>query len=199
MELLIATKNPGKAAEIREIFEGLEGQFKLLSLLDFDVSEDFLEDENSFEKNALGKAQFFFDLLGIPAMADDSGILVEALKGELGVKTRRWGAGERATDEEWMEYFLRRMDGEENREARFVCAAAFVSDEHQKVFLGETMGHLERELKAPLHPGIPLSSLFVPEGHEEVYSALPIDQKNAVSHRGKAFQELKNFLTQSLC
>lgn len=195
MKLLIATKNPGKFAEIREMLEAFEADF--VSLMDVGITDDFPEDGENFEENALGKARFYSQLSGLPAVADDSGIFVEALADELGVKTRRWGAGEQASDEEWLEHFLRRMEGETNRRAEFVCAAAYVGPRGEHSFMGETLGVLTHAPEAPVKPGIPLSSVFKPEGYDKVYAALSTAEKNQLSHRGKAFSKLLTFLNNA--
>ena len=127
-------------------------------------------------------------------MADDSGIFVEALAGELGVKTRRWGVGEAATDEEWLDHFLKRMEKENNRSAHFICAAAYCGPRGELVFMGDTRGMLTHSPQVPVKPGIPLSSVFMPEGYDKVYAALAPHEKNSLSHRGKAFAQLLHFL-----
>lgn len=192
MKILIATKNLGKFEEIKEVLGTLEAE--LVSLSDLGIDADFLEDGKRFEENALGKARFYAQLSGLPTVADDSGIFVEALANELGVKTRRWGAGESASDEEWLEYFMKRMETEENRNARFVCAAAFAGPQGEVVCVAETSGALSTQVEAPIKTGIPISSIFKPQGHDRVYAALTPEEKNALSHRGKAFQKLLNHL-----
>ena len=123
MKILIATGNAGKLAEIQEFLGDIEG-IEFVSLKDIDYQgEDCEETGKTFAENALQKAQFFSEQTGMVTLAEDSGIIVEALKGELGIKTRRWGAGANATDEEWLEVFLERMKNEENRNAQFFCAA----------------------------------------------------------------------------
>ncbi len=193
MTILIASHNPGKFKEIAEILAPLGLQAK--SLADLEITEEFEENEDSFEANAMGKARFYSQLTGLPTFADDSGIVVTALEGELGVKTRRWGAGAKASDEEWLEFFLRRMESETDRSARFVCAAAYVATEKEWVELGEVSGLLAEAPEEPLEPGIPLSSVFIPEGYDKVYMALLKEgKKHEISHRGKAFQKLLNRL-----
>ncbi len=192
MKLLIATKNPGKFEEIREMLEGSDAEF--VSLADVGITEDFPEEGSTFEENAIGKARFYSDLSGLPAVADDSGLFVEALADELGVKTRRWGAGEKASDEEWLDFFLKRMEREANRRAKFVCAAAYYGPQGEHIFMGETLGELTLEPAAPLKAGIPLSSVFMPVGYSTVYAALTAGEKNTLSHRGKAFTQLLTFL-----
>lgn len=195
MKILIATKNSGKFQEIKELLQTLP--VESLSLLDLEIAEEFLEKGESFEENALAKAVFYFEKSGLPTLADDSGILVEALAQELGVKTRRWGAGETASDIEWLDYFMERMRNEKNRKAKFVCAAAYAGPRGQQVFLGETKGAITETVEAPLRSGIPLSSVFKPAGHKSVYAALPPEEKNRLSHRGKAFKKLVHFFWES--
>jgi XTP/dITP diphosphohydrolase len=89
---------------------------------------------------------------------------------------------------------MKRMANESNRKAHFVCAAAFAHGDHEHLILGETHGELELQIQAPLISGIPLSSVFKPVGAEKVYAALSVEEKNQLSHRGKAFAELKRHL-----
>lgn len=192
MKVLIATHNPGKFDEIRGFLKGFS--WEVVSLENLGIHEEFVEQADSFEENALGKARFYRELSGLPTFADDSGIFVEALKGELGVKTRRWGAGEQASDEEWLSFFLKRMEREENRRAHFICAAAYSAPDEERVCLGDTVGTLCLEAQVPLKAGIPLSSVFLPEGCAKVYAALSLEEKNALSHRGKAFKNLISLL-----
>lgn len=192
MKILIATKNPGKFKGIRETLEAFEAEF--VSLEDLGITEDFEELGESFSEIALGKARFYNELSGLPTVADDSGLFVEAIADELGLKTRRWGAGANATDEEWLRVFMERMASEMNRTAEFVCAAAYVSGDAEEVFEGRTAGVITHEVEAPLHAGIPLSSVFKPEGYDRVYMALSTEEKLKVSHRAKAFSKLLNFL-----
>jgi len=195
-KLLIATANRGKFDEIRVALNGMP--FEIVSLLDLGVDTELEETEETYEGNALLKARHFSGLTGFPALADDSGIVVDALKGELGVKTRRWGAGEKATDEEWIDFFMKRMEefSGEQRSAKFVSVVAFVDGQVEKTFLGETLGVITDELEAPLKVGIPLSSCFRHDGSDRVYSALSDEEKNRFSHRGKAVMEVRRWLEE---
>ena len=195
MKLLIATRNPGKFEEIRAMLGGLGFKgFEFCSLADLGLDVECEETGTSFEENALIKARFYSKLSGMPTVSDDSGLVVDVLKGELGVKTRRWGAGEKASDEEWLDFFMKRMQGEENREAEFLCAAAYVNGDAEHVSFGETRGRITEEIEAPVKLGIPLSSVFCPQGYAKVYAALTPHEKNELSHRGKAFAALKLYL-----
>lgn len=191
-ELLIATKNPGKFNEISEVLSGLPFELVFLGNLDVD-DEDFVEDGETFAENAYKKARYFADKLAMPALAEDSGIMIDALEGELGLKTRRWGAGEHANDEEWIEYFMNRMENEKERGAKFVCSSCYLSGDTELYFEGETSGVITAKLMAPIKEGLPLSSCFLPEGCEKVYAALSEEEKNRVSHRGKAIREVRSF------
>ncbi|MFT7184541.1 MAG: XTP/dITP diphosphohydrolase, partial [Oceanicoccus sp.] len=174
---------------------------KFFSPADLGITEDFDEEGGeSFEENALGKARFYGRRAAkMIVVADDSGLTVDALEGELGVKTRRWGAGETASDEEWLDFFMNRMERESNRKAAFVCAAALrFPDCSEEVFTKGTPGSICTEQKAAIKAGIPLSSVFLPDGYDKVYASMTDEEKNKLSHRGKAFAEILNYLkTQS--
>lgn len=197
-KLLIATTNIGKFGEIKEVIGDLDFELYHLHFEEFAEAmsaDDFDETGATFEENAEQKAVHYHGLFGFPTIGEDSGIIVDALEGELGVKTRRWGAGATATDEEWIEHFMNVMKDKEVRTARFICCAAFIDGPGEVIlFRGETEGEITRDLEAPLMPGIPLSSCFRPKGCDKVYSALNENEKNQLSHRGKAFHELKNHL-----
>ena len=191
-ELLVATSNPGKYREMMEVLQPLEAEgFKFHFLKDLGIKADDLEESGeTFRENAFIKAKYFFDKTGMLTLAEDSGILVDALPGELGVKTRRWGAGEHASDQEWIDHFMERMESEEQRGAKFVCCACLLGEELEDYFQEETRGLITRELLAPIMPGIPVSSCFMAEGEEKVYAAMNENEKNAISHRGKAMKSL---------
>lgn len=202
MKLLIATKNPGKFTEISEILGSLPIQ--LLSLADLKVYADVEEHGLTHEENAILKVCYFFEKRKIPTLGEDSGIYIDAFPGELGVQTRRWGGLANATDREWVEYFLEKMKKLplEKRTARFVCHVALILDEKSFedpfLFAGETYGMITETLEAPMKPGIPISSCFRPEGFKKVYAALTLEEKNKVSHRGKAITKVRDFLKENL-
>lgn len=196
MKLLLATSNQGKLTEMREALDGLG--LDLLDLSHVSVIEVPAETGATYEENAVIKAKHFFEATGHPTVADDSGIIIDALKGELGVQTRRWGAGADATDEEWIEYFLNRMKQESNKRATFLCTLAHVDRDGQvHVFDGACEGVITDELEADYLPGLPISACFRPDGEEYVFSALSLEQKNRTSHRGRALRQLRDFLARS--
>ena len=195
-ELLVATTNPGKFDEIGECLTGLD--FKLYSLKDLGFDgRDIVEDGETFSANAYIKAKHFYDKTGMLTLGEDSGILVDALEGELGVKTRRWGAGENANDDEWIEHFMKVLKDVPlgRRGAKFICSSCLLGPEVEEYFEGETPGMITEELMAPIVAGIPISSCFVARGSEKVYAAMSLEEKRVVSHRGRAMKKLRRHLS----
>jgi len=197
MHILLGTNNEGKVIEIREALSGLE--IILQTPEDLSITETPQETRNTFQENAAQKAQFFFDRTGIPTLADDSGIVIESLQDELGVHTRRWGAGPAASDEEWIAYFLKRMKEEQNKRASFLCHLAFIDKNGRlHAFEGRCDGMITDTLEADYLPGLPISACFKPEGYNKVFSALSLKEKNETSHRGRAIEAFRSFLGKDL-
>lgn len=196
MKILVATHNGGKLREILEVVGDLPAEF--VSLKDIGISEDVEETGATHEENALLKAKFYHSKTGLPTIGEDSGIYVDAFPGDFGVYTRRWKGLHAAGDDEWIRVFLEEIAKiqPEKRTARFVCCAAYYPGAAAQPIMvrGETTGIITAELRAPLIPGIPISSCFIPDGYSQVYAALTVSQKNVVSHRGKALSELKQKL-----
>ena len=194
-KLLVATHNPGKFVEIKRQLTDLG--IEVVSLKDVGIDQDFEETGNTFEDNARGKARFYYKLAGIPTIADDSGLEVDALGGEPGVKSRRW-PGYEAGDQELLDLLVNKLKGVpwEKRTATFIATAVIIDGDKEIVTRGENRGKIGLKLACPIKPGIPWASIFYPEGHDKVFSQLSIDDKNKISHRGKALdkviKELKN-------
>jgi XTP/dITP diphosphohydrolase len=163
------------------------------------ITENPAETGKTFAENALEKAYFYYGRSNLPTLTDDSGIVVEAIKNELGLHTRRWGAGPDASDEEWIQFFINRMKREPNRKARFVCSLAHIDgDGLLHMFEGTCEGTITDDLEAEYLPGLPISACFKPEGFDKVFSALSVEQKNRISHRGKAVQQFSSYLRELL-
>lgn len=193
MKLLLATTNAGKLTEMREALDGLG--LELLDVSDVKTVGEPQETGTTFAENAAQKAHHYFAETGLPTVADDSGIHVEALEGELGIHTRRWGAGPQASDAEWIAHFLERMKKEKNKRAQFVCTIAHVDREGRlQLFDGTCEGVITDALEADYLPGLPISACFRPDGEEYVFSALNLEQKNRTSHRGQALKRFRKFL-----
>jgi XTP/dITP diphosphohydrolase len=193
MQLLLGTNNRGKIMEMTEVLSELP--IKLLTPSSLTINAEVDENGTTFQENALLKARHFHRHSKLPTVADDSGIVVDALKNELVVQTRRWGAGASASDEEWISHFLERMSKEGNKNARFLCCLAYIdADGREHIFEGSCNGTITQTLEATYLPGLPISACFRPNGFPCVYSAMSIEQKNSTSHRGKALLKLKSFL-----
>lgn len=192
-KILVATRNFGKYKELMEVLEELP--FKFVSLNDEHIEGDVEESGDTYEANAILKAEHFGRLANLPTIADDSGIIIDALAGELGVQTRRWGAGADATDEQWLNFFLHRLAAEDNRRAEFISVVALYRPNKETLtFRGECIGEILAEPQVEPEQGIPLSAVFLPEGKEQVFSALSKNEKNEISHRGKAIKQCHDYL-----
>lgn len=187
LQLVIASSNKGKTAEIRELLSGFPVQVKNLS--DFGPIPPVVEDGLSFEENAFKKASFTARVLGLPALADDSGLCVEALGGAPGVFSARY-AGENATDEKRCDYLLSEMKGESNRNAAFHCVLSLA------VPMGVALTYEARcEGMIAEFPsgtkGFGYDPIFFYPPLNKTFAQLTSEEKNQVSHRGKALGELR--------
>lgn len=193
MQLLLGTGNKGKIKEMSDALAGLS--LSIVTPDNMGITDKPDETGTTYAENAIQKAQFYFDRAHIPTLADDSGIVVDALQNELGIHTRRWGKGPDATDYKWIEFFLERMSREENRRARFLCTLAYIDAAGElHTFEGSCDGVITAELEADYLPGLPISACFKPDGYDKVFSALSVDEKNQISHRGRALQTFSVFL-----
>jgi XTP/dITP diphosphohydrolase len=189
MDLLIGTSNPSKLREYNVILAEIPA-LRLLSLRD--VGLDSLEIDEPFDTfagNAIHKVKVYTQASGLPAFADDSGVVVDALDGRPGVYSARYGG---PTDRDRYMKLLGELEGveEAQRTARFICVAA----------LAEPSGSLETaegvvEGKIAFAPGENLNgfgydAVFIPEGYDAVFSTLPPGEKNNISHRGRAAKGL---------
>ena len=182
MKLVLATHNAHKVEELRKILgPSLDG----IELVAYDGPEP-VEDGETFEANALIKARAAAAHTGLPAIADDSGIAVAALGGAPGIHSARY-AGTRS-DADNVALLLQNLRGEANRDAAFVCAAAFVSGQTEHVLRAEWEGTV---LEQPAGPnGFGYDPIFKPAGLSVSSAELRPDEKNAISHRSLAFAEL---------
>ncbi|AWB88739.1 RdgB/HAM1 family non-canonical purine NTP pyrophosphatase [Salinibacterium hongtaonis] len=180
--LVLATHNAHKVVELRRILGTLlEG----IELVAYDGPEP-VEDGETFAANALIKARAAHRHTGLPVIADDSGICVEALGGAPGVHSARY-AGTR-DDADNYRLLLKNLGDSENRAADFMCAAAFVNDDVELVEVGVWKGTI---LQAPAGDGgFGYDPIFQPEGLDVASAQLSADEKNAISHRSRAFTAL---------
>jgi XTP/dITP diphosphohydrolase len=191
-ELLVATGNRGKLVEIRELL-GDKVQ-KLYSLADFPGLPQIIEDGESFAENAIKKASQIAGLVNMPVLADDSGLVVSALKGEPGVYSARY-AGEGATDAGNNGKLLRALSDvpKDRRDAAFRCVIALcMPDGTCTTFDGELRGEIGFGLQGV--GGFGYDPLFIVPGFGKTLAELPLEVKNAISHRAKAMEKFLDFL-----
>lgn len=188
MTLVIATRNKGKTAEIRDLLKGFPVDIKNLD--DFGPLPPLKEDGNTFDENAYQKASFAAKILGLPALADDSGLLVEALDGAPGIHSARY-AGENATDEQRYLKLLEEMKGKSNRNAAFECVISIaVPTGPALTYVARCQG-LITERPAGSN-GFGYDPIFFYPPLNKTFAQLTREEKSRVSHRGKAFAELKD-------
>jgi XTP/dITP diphosphohydrolase len=190
MRVLLATRNAGKIDELRQILAEAAPHVELVGLDAVDEYPETPETELTFAGNALLKARDGVKHTGLPTIADDSGLAVDALNGMPGVLSARWAGGKK-DDAANNALLLDQLSdvGDDQRTARFVCAAAIVwPDGRELVVHGEMPGRVIREPRGA--NGFGYDPLFVPDGFELTSAELSAAEKNAISHRGKAFREL---------
>lgn len=193
-KIIFATHNPGKVEEIKNILVDLN--INILSADEAGVCEDVVEDGKTFEENAIKKVNFVGEKTNEWSMADDSGICVDALNGQLGVYSARW-AGENAPSEEWVKLLLSKLDGvpEDRRTAWFETSAVLRSPNGKCwTFVGKVYGRIALELRGVIHPRLPYDVVFIPNGDGRTFSEMSPEEKNSISHRGLAFDKLKKFI-----
>ena len=196
-KLLIATKNPGKFLEFKEIFKELGLEIELVSLKDLGIEQKMEEIGKNFEENAIQKAEFYHDLSELLTLADDGGLEIDCLNGEPGVKSRRW-PGYEATDEEMIQIALEKLKGvpREKRGAqlRTVVGLVFPGDEKVYTFEGILRGHIAETPTTQRVAGYPFRSIFIPEGQEKYLGELSL-----VAHRKQAIEKALPIIKKHLC
>lgn len=190
-KICIASGNKGKIKEIELFLTGLNIQFSLL--LDTPNITDIQETGKTFEENAFIKAKAVFDIVNIPVLADDSGLEVDYLLGAPGVYSARY-AGQNSGDKQNCEKLLKELEGIEhqNRSARFRCKLLLYNGMDKNYFDGVCEGYITTYPRG--NNGFGYDPLFLPDGYSETFAELDPETKNKISHRGKAFIKLREYL-----
>lgn len=191
MKLILASGNQGKLREFREILEPLGVEIVSQAQAGYDL--DVEETGETFEENAYLKASAVCSASGLPAVADDSGLCVDALGGAPGVHSARFGGGKSWTDEQKYMYLLEKLSGVSDRGARFVsCVCCVFPNGDVLRARGECPGRL---LQAPEGSGgFGYDPVFAPEGYEGSFASLGEDVKNRISHRARALAAFRKEL-----
>lgn len=190
-KLLLSSGNRDKFRELSARLSEIP-DVELMSPSDFGISLDVTEDGATLEENPLLKADSFFRLLGIPALADDTGLFVDALGGAPGVYSARY-SGDGATYESNRMKLLKELSGIVDRGAEFRTVICIASGPGEHIFFeGKCRGMINSEERGS--GGFGYDSLFIPEGFEQTFAEMPPELKNRISHRGKALDLLTGYL-----
>ena len=200
--ILLASRSPGKLRELVPLFEASGFSVTDLVRIGLEPSdeEDDIERFETFEENALAKARYFYEVSGgIPTVADDSGLEVHALGGSPGVRSKRWSGradldGQRLDDANNAR-LLAALESSDDRSARYVCAAAFVSRSDEIVVRGITEGEITREPRGT--GGFGYDPYFQSSDLGRTFGEASREEKERVSHRGRAFHALLDQLSAS--
>lgn len=186
--LVLATRNLGKTKEIRDLLKDFPIEIKNLD--DFGTISKIEEDGDSFDDNAFKKASWTARMLGLPTMADDSGLEVEALGGAPGIRSARY-AGPDATDQENYMKLLKEMEGKDNRAAAFTCVISIaVPSGVALTYEGRCEGLITESPQG--NQGFGYDPVFFYPPLKKTFAQLSVEEKNRVSHRGKALAEIKD-------
>jgi len=195
-KLLIATHNPGKLGEYKLLLEDLNLQ--LFSLKDLKIEKEAKEDGKTYRENAIKKARFYSGLTALPVLADDGGLEIDCLKGEPGLKSRRW-PGHEASDEELIELALAKLRGVPwpKRGAQFrVVVALTVPGKTPLTVEGIKRGVILKEPRGTLIRGYPFRSIFYLPEFDKTFNQLSFEEEARIGHRRKALNKLTPFLKE---
>lgn len=188
-EIVFATNNINKLSEIRRI---CGDEFRILGLADIGCTEDIPETADTFEGNAELKARYVKEHYGFDCFADDSGLMVDALGGEPGVYSARYAGGEGHDSEANMNLLLKKLEGVTDRRARFVTVIALITGNELHTFSGTVEGEILTERHG--NGGFGYDPVFRPLEADCTFAEMAADDKNAISHRGRATAALIDFL-----
>ena len=191
MQLVFASNNKNKILEIQSM---LPDSIKILNLEDIGCLEDIPETADTIEGNAILKANYVTHNYGYDCFADDTGLEVAALNGDPGVYSARYAGEQRSTDDN-MDKLLNALSRKNNRNARFKTVIALNIKGKQELFTGIAAGEITLEKTG--NKGFGYDPIFQPIGYTETFAELSLEIKNEISHRGKATQQLINFLMKS--
>jgi XTP/dITP diphosphohydrolase len=194
-KIIFATNNKHKLKEIQDI---LGDNFSLVSLYDIGFCGDIPENQDTLEGNALEKARFIFERYKIPCFADDTGLEVEALLGKPGVYSARYAGtiadygSEKLRTEANIEKLLVNLKDHTNKNARFRTVIAYLDGDSEYLFEGIVNGEIINEKKG--FDGFGYDPVFIPVGYSQTFAEMPLERKNEISHRSRAFTKFIHFL-----
>ena len=191
MKLIFATNNEHKVDEIKTV---VGAQFEIITLKEAGIDIDIPEPHDTLKENASEKSGTIHKLTGLSCFSEDTGLEVDALNGEPGVKSARY-AGEVKSFDKNIDKLLTNLQGKENRRARFRTVISLILDEKEYFFEGICEGKIIDDRRG--NNGFGYDPVFVPEGENRTFAELDMSEKNKFSHRKKATDKLLSFLKNS--
>lgn len=198
MEIYFASSNAGKVREVKKFFEHLPSLknkiiIKSLSDLSFDIADQYKPQEtgNTFQENAIIKAKALYTLISKPVFAEDSGLAVDVLDGRPGVHSARYAPN----DEQRIQKLLNELKSTPSfqRTAGFITALSFVSNAaDSQTFFGRVVGHISEQPAGNF--GFGYDPIFIPKGSSQSFAEISVEQKESISHRGKALSLFAKYL-----
>lgn len=187
-KIVFATNNQHKLAEIRAM---LKGKFEVIGLDELGCFEEIPETADTLEGNASQKSNYIFTRYHVNCFADDTGLEIEALNNEPGVYSARY-AGEAKSALDNMQKVLKNLLGVKNRKARFRTVISLIQDGEEHLFEGNVDGEITQEMSG--EKGFGYDPVFKPKDFKKTFAEFTQDEKNAISHRGRAVQKLIDYL-----
>jgi XTP/dITP diphosphohydrolase len=188
MNLCIATNNSHKMEEFKSLFPT---SIKLVTLAEIGCHEDIPENEATIEGNSAAKVRYVWEKYGVNCMADDSGLEVDALNGEPGVHSARY-AGEQRSHEDNINKLLTKLQGVNTRGAQFKAVISLLTNGEIIQFTGICRGKIIHEKRG--RGGFGYDPIFIPEGYDQTFAEMSMEEKNPISHRGKSVELLLDYL-----
>jgi len=192
MELIIATHNKNKVLEFKE---KLSSKFLIKSLHDLNFIEDIPENENTIKENAIFKSKFVYNIFQSNVFSDDTGLEIEALNNEPGVKSARY-SGKKKDPSKNIELVLKKLDGISNRKARFKTVISLIVNNENYCFEGIVNGTIIDKPRGGM--GFGYDPIFVANNMNKTFAEITIDEKNKISHRAIATNKLIDFLNRKV-
>lgn len=189
-QIIFATSNPHKVREVNEL---LGSRFQILSLKDIGCEEELPETQDTVAGNAQQKARYLKAHYGHDCFAEDTGLEIDALDGAPGVYTARY-AGPQRDPQDNMQLVLEQLADTQYRTARFRTVIALILDGREYLFEGIAEGNIAEQQSGDA--GFGYDPIFIPEGYAQTFAEMESDEKNAISHRGRAVEQLAQFLAQ---
>lgn len=193
MKIVFATNNAHKLEELRQI---AKNDLEILGLKDIGCDVDIPETGNSLEANALQKARYIHEHFGVNCFADDTGLEVDALNGAPGVMSARYAGGEGHDSQANMKLLLKNLSGVTDRKARFRTVIALIIDDKEYTFEGIVNGTIISEPQGK--EGFGYDPIFQPTDWKKTFAEASAEEKNAISHRGRAVRKLMDFLSSTI-